>query len=70
MLPDTTLVNLESPDGHDGFLLKFDALGSLMVKRLKEQRSWLYDGPAQDTDVVRASVAVRDIVFGEAESEW
>ncbi len=69
-LPDATFLNLESPDGHDGFLLEFNALGSHITRRLREQCPWLYNGPSREvTGAERGSTVVRS-VFGELEPEF
>jgi len=70
-MPDATLVTLESPDGHDGFLLAFEELNDLITERLKERCPWVYEGePLVDVNVVVAAAAVKDSVFGEVESQW
>ena len=69
-LPDATLLTLQSPDGHDGFLLEFEALNEIITIRLKERCPWIYEGrPLLETDGI-GKTAVKDSVFGEVESEW
>lgn len=70
-MPDATLASLDSPDGHDGFLLAFEELNELVSNRLKEQCSWVYEGePLLDKSATEAATAVKDSVFGEVESQW
>lgn len=69
-LPDATLSTIRSEDGHDGFLLEFEALDGLIMERLKEQCSWVYKDPPLVQSNGTGSVAVKDSVFGEVESEW
>ena len=68
-LPDATLAVLQSDDGHDGFLLEFEALNELIIERLKERCPWVYEGPTLDISALEVT-AVKDSVFGEVESGW
>lgn len=43
-LPDTTLAIIESPHGHDAFLLEFEKLNALITDRLKWQIPTIYEG--------------------------
>lgn len=70
-MPDATLASLDSPDGHDGFLLAFEELNDLITERLKEQCAWLYEGePLLNENQVAAAITVQDSIFGEVESQW
>lgn len=69
-LPNATLSTIRSQDGHDGFLLEFEALDSLISERLKEVCSWVYKGPPMLESIGTCSAAVKNSVFGEVESEW
>ena len=69
-LPDATLSTIRSEDGHDGFLLEFEALDGLISARLREQCSWVYKHPPLLECNGADSAAVKDSVFGEVESEW
>lgn len=69
-LPDATLATLDSDDGHDGFLLEFEALNDLIIERLKERCPWIYEGPPLLEVNGEESTVVKDSVFGEVESEW
>ena len=69
-LPEAKFVNLDSPDGHDGFLLEFEALGDLITSHLNELFPALYEGvvdPSPDSD---EPAEVQASVFGEAEPEF
>jgi homoserine O-acetyltransferase len=41
-LPEASIVDLDSSDGHDGFLLECVALGNLITDHLKLELPWLY----------------------------
>lgn len=69
-LPDARFVNLESPDGHDGFLLEFEALGGIVVQQLREQVPWAYGGNHEACSEEGRSDEVISSVFGEAEPEF
>ena len=69
-LPDATLSTIRSEDGHDGFLLEFEALDGLISERLKQQCSWVYKDPPLLESNGLGSATVKDSVFGEVESEW
>ncbi|MCJ1226942.1 hypothetical protein MMC12_003597 [Toensbergia leucococca] len=69
-LPDATLAVLKSMDGHDGFLLEFEALNDLILERLHERCAWVYDGRPLIESNGSGVVSVQDSVFGEAESGW
>lgn len=70
VLPEAMFASLESPDGHDGFLLEFEALGKLITKHLRKCCPEFYDRMIDESD---ESVAVEDVVssvFGEQEPEF
>ncbi len=70
-IPDATLASLDSPDGHDGFLLAFEELNELITDRLRQSTPWVYEGePLLDKNGVAAAAVVKDSVFGEVESQW
>ena len=71
-LPNARFVNLESPDGHDGFLLEFEALAAIVVEHLRERIPWAYEGEAE-AEAPREGAASDEVissVFGEAEPEF
>lgn len=69
-LPQARFVNLDSPDGHDGFLLEFEALGGLITGQLRDQFPRFYDVEYEASDGAVASDEVHSSVFGEAEPEF
>ncbi|KAG5641765.1 hypothetical protein DXG03_004277 [Asterophora parasitica] len=65
-IPDAELVIIPSPDGHDGFLLEFEAINTHISRFLKKELPGLYEKEVEeptegDFQVKKASV------FGEAE---
>lgn len=71
-LPSAKFMNLESPDGHDGFLLEFETLGHFIKTHLQEEFPEFYGGDIQDSEIrmdTRADGIVKS-VFGEAEPEF
>jgi homoserine O-acetyltransferase len=67
-LPGASLAMIASPEGHDGFLLEFEVLGPLIMKNLRTQCPWIYEGKALATEEKAADV--KDSVFGELVSGW
>lgn len=65
-LPDAKLVVLESPDGHDGFLLEFETLNRAIKAHLEERCPWVYESEANE-DADKEAEGVVNSVFGEAE---
>ncbi|KAF2809992.1 homoserine O-acetyltransferase [Mytilinidion resinicola] len=67
-LPEAKFLNLESQDGHDGFLLEFEALSRAITSHLRERCPWLYaTGFEAFSGGVRSDEVISS-VFGEAES--
>ena len=68
-LPEAEFVNLDSDDGHDGFLLEFEALAYLIIKHLRQQIPSAYEA---DLGGENESMPVETItsVFGETEPEF
>jgi len=67
-LPDARFVNLDSMDGHDGFLLEFEALNGLIMDHLKREHPGLYRTDLGPSEVLEEGNKRHDSVFGEAES--
>jgi homoserine O-acetyltransferase len=65
-LPEARLVNLKSEDGHDGFLLEFEAMNRVIGEHLRERCPWFYEGEGRMQGVSAEDVRVSSI-FGEAE---
>ncbi|KAI1103796.1 homoserine O-acetyltransferase [Jackrogersella minutella] len=51
-LPDATLAVLRSSDGHDGFLLEFEQLGTLILGKLRTDFPQFYKATADDTGLL------------------
>jgi homoserine O-acetyltransferase len=69
-LPEAKFADLESTDGHDGFLLEFATLGSLISEHLKLELPRLYEGKSPGNKPVLEQGTIVSSVFGEAEAEW
>jgi homoserine O-acetyltransferase len=66
-IPDSELVIIDSPDGHDGFLLEFEQINRHVVRYLQEELPELYRG---SSEVASIDFTVKQTsVFGEAESD-
>ena len=71
VLPEAHLVNLDSSDGHDGFLLEFEALGSLIAQHLQKQFPHFYEGDhVSPSNKGRREDQQFSSVFGEAEPDF
>jgi homoserine O-acetyltransferase/O-succinyltransferase len=65
-IPDAELVVIQSPDGHDGFLLEFEQINTHILRFLKGEFPEYYrDGP--DEVPTESFVIQKSSVFGEAE---
>jgi homoserine O-acetyltransferase len=69
-LPDATFLNLDSSDGHDGFLLESAALGNAITRHLRAKFPMLYAHDIPEIKEKMVEETVRDSLFGEAESEY
>ncbi|OLL22430.1 Homoserine O-acetyltransferase [Neolecta irregularis DAH-3] len=65
-IPDSRLVKITSPEGHDGFLLEFEQINLAIVKFLKEVLPNYMDGSA---DSEGTFIVSKTSIFGEAEVE-
>jgi homoserine O-acetyltransferase len=74
-LPEAKLVVVESPEGHDGFLLEFEQINSHILQHLHERLPEIYQGEPLVTideaeeDVESKFAVKKDSVFGEAEAD-
>ena len=74
-LPEAKLVVVESPEGHDGFLLEFEHINSHILQHLHERLPEIYQGEPLVTideaeeDVESKFAVKKDSVFGEAEAD-
>ncbi|KAF8992941.1 homoserine O-acetyltransferase [Cyathus striatus] len=64
-IPDAELVTIPSPDGHDGFLLEFEAINRHILGFLKREFPELYLN--EDGEEVESFEITRTSMFGEAE---
>ncbi|KAL5495534.1 MET2 [Sanghuangporus weigelae] len=67
-IPEAELVIINSPDGHDGFLLEFQQINTHILGYLKREFPSYYDAgmdeaPVEDFEIKKTSV------FGEAEAD-
>lgn len=68
-LPEARFVELQSGDGHDGFLLEFETLNTLIGEHLMALLPWVYEGDARIEHVTADDVVVSS-VFGEVEETF
>ncbi|KAJ2928600.1 hypothetical protein H1R20_g8525, partial [Candolleomyces eurysporus] len=71
-IPGAELVTIPSPDGHDGFLLEFEAINSNILRSLKREFRELYDKKLEDEGAgqVEEDFAIKKTsIFGEAEAD-
>lgn len=72
-IPDAYLVTIPSPDGHDGFLLEFEAINTHILGFLHERLPEIYASePVMRDDEVRAVEGfevTKTSTFGEAEAD-
>ncbi|KAI2612922.1 homoserine O-acetyltransferase [Hypoxylon fragiforme] len=69
-LPNATLAMLKSSDGHDGFLLEFEQLGTLILEKLRRDLPQFYGSVDNDTAWLEdhAMQPGGDSLTGEVES--
>lgn len=66
-IPNSTLEKIESPEGHDAFLLEFKLINSLIVNFLRKNAEEIMNSPPRlwkDQDQLQT---VKESLFGEAE---
>lgn len=68
-LPDARFVNLDSEEGHDGFLLEFEALSDLMVQHFRRELPWAYEKDF-GSQASSGSADIVNSVFGEVEVDF
>ncbi|KAK0470041.1 Alpha/Beta hydrolase protein [Desarmillaria tabescens] len=72
-IPDSELVIIPSPDGHDGFLLEFEAINNHVMAFLKRQLPEVYDKEVEEDLADEGFEVKKTSVFGEAEvdiTQW
>ncbi|KAG6896256.1 hypothetical protein C0992_009464 [Termitomyces sp. T32_za158] len=67
-IPGASLVLLDSVDGHDGFLLEFEAINRHVIEFLRREEPGMYVGEASEGNIEGFEVR-KTSVFGEAEVE-
>lgn len=74
-LPDATLVVIESPEGHDGFLLEFEQINTYILDHLRRRLPALYaletllDADEAEETVEDKLKEKKESLFGEAEAD-
>ncbi|KAJ8089091.1 homoserine O- acetyltransferase [Marasmius tenuissimus] len=68
-IPDAELIIIQSPDGHDGFLLEFEQINSHILRVLKREFSDLYQVPVGNDEPVDGFEVKQTSLFGEAEAD-
>ncbi|TDL28909.1 homoserine O-acetyltransferase [Rickenella mellea] len=69
-IPEAELVIIQSPDGHDGFLLEFEQINSHILRFLKREYPELYNADFGEEDRDSDGFEVKKTsVFGEAEAD-
>ncbi|OZJ06494.1 hypothetical protein BZG36_00558 [Bifiguratus adelaidae] len=71
-IPNAEMVTIQSPDGHDGFLLEFDQINSHITKFIVKHHPKIWNSQtASEQDVLPATglKVEKDSMFGEAEAD-
>ncbi|KAK7058054.1 dynein heavy chain, cytoplasmic [Favolaschia claudopus] len=72
-IPHAELVTIQSPDGHDGFLLEFQQINGHVLRFLRRELPELYVGANPEVNGVESDTAALEVkkssVFGEAEAD-
>ncbi|QLG70146.1 hypothetical protein HG535_0A00850 [Zygotorulaspora mrakii] len=66
-IPNSTLTEIQSPEGHDAFLLEFKYINELIIKFLKQNAEEIMSSPPRLWKENDSSVVITDSLFGEAE---
>ncbi|THH07933.1 hypothetical protein EW145_g3046 [Phellinidium pouzarii] len=67
-IPDAELVIINSPDGHDGFLLEFEQINSHIMRFLRREYRTYYEVEVEETSTEGFEIK-KTSVFGEAEAD-
>lgn len=67
-IPDAELVVINSPDGHDGFLIEFEQINSHIMRFLKREYPDYYSVETDDSSAEGFEIK-QTSVFGEAEAD-
>ncbi|KAJ7495354.1 Alpha/Beta hydrolase protein [Mycena latifolia] len=68
-IPGAELIMIESPDGHDGFLLEFAQINAHLVRFLRREFPELYASEEEDVVDARVFELTKRSVCGEAEAD-
>jgi homoserine O-acetyltransferase len=72
-IPGASLVTIPSPDGHDGFLLEFEAINQHILRYLHDRLPELYAGAPANPSAIQGEGEGFEIkktsMFGEAEAD-
>lgn len=69
-LPEAELVVIDSPDGHDGFLLEFEQINSHVLRFLHARLPDIYAGaPLLEGKELEGFAVQKASLFGEAEGD-
>ncbi|KAG5651540.1 hypothetical protein H0H81_008275 [Sphagnurus paluster] len=66
-IPEAELVVIPSPDGHDGFLLEFEAINTHILRFLRKVLPQVYEKEVEEPEVEGDFQIKKTSVFGEAE---
>ncbi|CAG8710269.1 10835_t:CDS:10, partial [Dentiscutata erythropus] len=71
-IPNSEMITIKSPDGHDGFLLEFDQINRHILRFTRAYLSGLFEGESgengvQENNIDEKLVATKSSLFGEAE---
>jgi homoserine O-acetyltransferase/O-succinyltransferase len=67
-IPGAELVTIQSPDGHDGFLLEFEQINTHILRFLTRELPELYQSPIELENVEGFEIK-KTSMFGEAEAD-
>ncbi|KAF9266882.1 homoserine O-acetyltransferase [Marasmius fiardii PR-910] len=68
-IPDAELVIIQSPDGHDGFLLEFEQINTHILRVLRREFEAFYKLPVGSDGPVEGFSIKQTSLFGEAEAD-
>ncbi|KAJ1919925.1 homoserine O- acetyltransferase [Mycoemilia scoparia] len=68
-IPNAQMVEIESPDGHDGFLLEFEQLNTLIKSFIKENLPQYASTKSADVNTPSEYSSNKASVFGESETD-
>lgn len=68
-IPDSELIIIPSPEGHDGFLLEFELINAHIMRFLKKELPEYYQDPDADAQPEEGFDIKKTSLFGEAEAD-